>query len=84
MRIDFKSISKTFVMDFRDNGFPIDGKSILIDGNPWELNPGTLDDPKFLPYKILLDYLARECILRARSCKIYIFYVSLLQDIPTH
>ena len=32
MRIDFKSILKTFVMDFRDNGFPIDGKSILIDG----------------------------------------------------
>ncbi len=32
MRIGFKSILKTFVMDFRDNGFPIDGKSILIDG----------------------------------------------------
>ena len=28
-------------MDFRDNGFSIDGKSILIDGNPWGLNPGT-------------------------------------------
>ncbi len=40
MRINFKSILKTFVLDFRDNGFPIDGKSILIDGNPWELNPG--------------------------------------------
>ncbi len=33
---------KTFVMDFTDNGFPIDGKSILIDWNPWELNPGWL------------------------------------------
>ncbi len=32
MRIDFESILKTFVMDFRDNGFPIDGKSILING----------------------------------------------------
>ena len=41
MRIDFKLILKTFVMDFRDNGFPIDGKSILIDGDPWELNPGS-------------------------------------------
>ncbi len=41
MGIDFKSILKTFIMDFRDNGFPIDGKSILIDGDPRELNPGT-------------------------------------------
>ncbi len=50
MRIDFNSILKTFDMDFRYNEFPIDGKSILIDGihgksilidgNPWELNPG--------------------------------------------
>ena len=40
MGINFPSILKTFVMDFRDNGFSIDGKSILIDGNPWGLNPG--------------------------------------------
>ncbi len=28
-------------MDFRNDGFSIDGKSILIDGDPWELNPGS-------------------------------------------
>ena len=42
-----------------------------------------LDDPKFIPYKILHDYLARECILRARFYKILQdskFFASLLQD----
>ena len=38
MKIDFQSILKTFVMDFRDNGFPIDGKSILIDGDPLKID----------------------------------------------
>ncbi len=49
-----------------------------------KLNPG---DTKFIPYKILQDYLACECILRARSCKIRqvsckisTFLASFLQD----
>ena len=36
----------------------------------------SLYDPKFTPYNILLDYLARECSLRARCCKIDIFFLA--------
>ena len=58
MRIDFKSILKTFVMDFRDNGFPIDGKSILIDGDPWKSflidgNPWKIDSHRWWSMEIV-------------------------------
>ncbi len=47
---------------------------------PISLLGTALDAPKFIPYKILQDYLARECILRARFCKIYIFFASSCKE----